>query len=223
MPVSDFQLDLERRARLGLDEAVLCAGKTPGQIARILDRLARRRGPTLLTRLGPSALAALPAPLRDRLDYDPLSRTAIFGRVPRPRGAPRVAVVTGGTSDLPVAREAARTLACHGLRVREFADLGVAGLWRLLRRIDAIRRHRVVIVAAGMEGALPSVVGGLVPGVVIALPTSVGYGVSRRGQTALRACLASCAPGVLVVNVDNGYGAACAAVRVLRAGRGARA
>jgi hypothetical protein len=223
VPPADFQLDLERRARLGLDEAVLCQGKTAGQIAGILDRLSRRRGPALLTRLAPSSLAALPPRLRDRLDYDPLSRTAVLGRLPRLRAGPRVAVVTGGTSDLGVAREAARALACHGVGVREFADLGVAGLWRLLRRLGSIRRHRVVIVVAGMEGALPSVVGGLVPGVVIAVPTSVGYGVARRGLAALRACLASCAPGVVVVNVDNGYGAACAALRVLRAGRGARA
>jgi NCAIR mutase (PurE)-related protein len=126
-----------------------------------------------------------------------------------------VAVVTAGTSDLPVAHEALRTLAFYGLPARAIADVGVAGLWRLLRHEDELRRYPAVIVVAGMEGALFSVVGGLVRGVVIAVPTSTGYGAARGGETALHAALASCAPGVVVVNIDNGYGAACAAIRVL--------
>jgi hypothetical protein len=211
-------LDLGRRARIGLDEAVFCGGKSPAQIAAILARYAAGRRPALLTRLEADKLDGLPAPLRARLDYDRLSRTAIFGRPPAARaGGARVAVVTAGTSDLGVAREASRALRFHGVAATEIADVGVAGLWRLMARIGEIRRHRVVIVVAGMDAALPSVVGGLVAGAVIAVPTSVGYGVSGGGATALNAALASCAPGVVVVNIDNGYGAACAALRILHA------
>ncbi|MGQ0677101.1 MAG: nickel pincer cofactor biosynthesis protein LarB [Rhodospirillales bacterium] len=212
---TDVTLDLERRARIGLDEALFCAGKTPEQIAGILGRLTRAKSSALLTRLDPKKLGALPAELRRRLNYDPSSWTAFLGKRPRPGGKPPVAVLTAGISDSAVAREAARTLAYHGVAATEIGDIGVAGLWRLLQRVDEIRRHRVVIVVAGMDAALPSVVGGLVPGAVIAVPTSVGYGVAKGGETALRAALASCAPGVTVVNIDNGYGAACAALRIL--------
>ncbi len=213
---TDVTLDLERRARIGLDEAVFCAGKTPDQIAGIVGRLVKAKAPALLTRLDPKKLNALPAELRKRMDYDPSSWTATLGRKSRLRGKPQVAVLTAGTSDGAVAREAARTLAYHGVAATEIGDIGVAGLWRLLKRLDEIRRHGVVIVVAGMDAALPSVVGGLVPGAVIAVPTSVGYGVAKGGETALRSALASCAPGVVVVNIDNGYGAACAALRILR-------
>jgi NCAIR mutase (PurE)-related protein len=135
----------------------------------------------------------------------------------RAAGPARVAVVTAGTSDLPAAMEAARTLRFDGQQVFRVADVGVAGLWRLLARIEELRSYPVLIVAAGMDAALPSVIGGLVPGAVIALPTSVGYGVASGGTTALHAALASCAPGVTVVNIDNGYGAACAALRIVGA------
>ena len=153
----------------------------------------------------------------DGLDFDPVSRTAILGQPHRPLDTPPVAIVMAGTSDLPVGREAARTLAFAGQACREYTDIGVAGLWRLLERIEEIRASPVVIVAAGMDAALVSVVGGLVSGAVIALPTSVGYGVARGGATALNAALASCAPGISVVNIDNGYGAASAALRISRA------
>jgi NCAIR mutase (PurE)-related protein len=128
-----------------------------------------------------------------------------------------VAIVCAGTSDVAVAREAARTLRYHGEVATVIADVGVAGLWRLTRRLDDIRQHPIVIVVAGMDAALPSVLGGLVAGCVIAVPTSVGYGVAAGGRAALDAVLASCAPGITVVNIDNGYGAACAALRLLRA------
>jgi NCAIR mutase (PurE)-related protein len=128
-----------------------------------------------------------------------------------------VAIVAAGTSDVPVAREAERTLAYAGLASTLVADVGVAGLWRLQRRLDEIRAHPVVICAAGMDAALPSVLGGLVPGALIAVPTSVGYGVAAGGRAALDAVLASCAPGITVCNIDNGYGAACAAMRILHA------
>ncbi len=141
----------------------------------------------------------------------------MFGQPPAVAGPARVAVVAAGTSDVPVARETLRTLGYAGRAATLFADVGVAGLWRLTTRLEEIRAHPVVIVAAGMDAALPSVVGGLVAGAVIAVPTSVGYGVAAGGRTALDAVLASCAPGITVVNIDNGYGAACAALRLLNA------
>ena len=212
---SDINFDFDRRRRIGLGESVLCLGKTPAQIGEAIALAQARQVPLLLTRLEPEAFAALATPARAALDYDPSSRTAIVGPWRPPEGEPALAVVTAGTSDLPVAREALRTLAFYGLAAREIADAGVAGLWRILKHEEELRRYPAVIVVAGMEGALFSVVGGLVGGVVIAVPTSTAYGAARGGETALHAALASCAPGVVTVNIDNGYGAACAALRVL--------
>ena len=213
--MADFKLDLARHERIGLDEAIFCAGKTADQIAAILEAVRGRAEGLLLTRLDPDKLAGLPVVQRAELDYDALSRTAILGR-PHPLLARKpVAVVMAGTSDLPVGREAARTLLFNGQPTLEVTDVGVAGLWRLLDRIEEIRASPVVIVAAGMDAALASVMGGLVASAVIGLPTSVGYGVATGGTTALNAMLASCAPGVPVMNIDNGYGAACAALRIM--------
>lgn len=209
---AEFLLDEARIARIGFGEAVFCAGKSALQIAAILDHA---QVPMLLTRLDPARFAALPQAQQADLDYDPVSGTAYFGAPVPAAGPARVAVVTAGTSDVPVAREAVRTLAFQGHEARLIADVGVAGLWRLLRRVEELQQMRVVIVAAGMDAALPSVVGGLVGGVIIAVPTSVGYGVAAGGHAALNAILASCAPGIVTVNIDNGYGAACAALRVL--------
>jgi NCAIR mutase (PurE)-related protein len=209
---AEFVLDQRRAARIGFGEAVFCAGKSAQQIAAILDGA---RVPHLLTRLDEEKFGRLPEVWQRELDYDPVSATAYFGAPVPCAGPAQVAIVTAGTSDVPVAREALRTLAFQGREARLIADVGVAGLWRLLRRVDELAAMRVVIVAAGMDAALPSVVGGLVPGVVIAVPTSVGYGVAAGGHAALNAILASCAPGIAVVNIDNGYGAACAALRVL--------
>jgi NCAIR mutase (PurE)-related protein len=213
----EINFDFDRPARTGLSEAVLCLGKTAPQITEAIA-LAQDRGlPLLLTRLEPAAFAALVPAVQTALDYDPPSRTAVLGAPPRIAGEPRVAVVTAGTSDLPVGREALRTLAFYGIGTRAITDVGVAGLWRLLEHERALRGYPVVIVVAGMEGALFSVVAGLVGGLVIAVPTSTGYGAARQGDTALHAALASCAPGVVTVNIDNGYGAACAAIRALGA------
>jgi NCAIR mutase (PurE)-related protein len=216
--MTDVVPDFDRERRIGLPEAIYCAGKSPEQIAGIIDGAVARGASLLLTRLDEPRLAALPAEMRRWLDYDAMSRTAFLGAVPEPSGAIRVAVVTAGTSDVPVADEAIRTLRFQGIAASRVADVGVAGLWRLLDRVSDLRGMRVVIVVAGMDAALPSVVAGLVPGVVIAVPTSVGYGVAAGGHAALNALLASCAPGLVVVNIDNGYGAACAAIRVLRQG-----
>jgi NCAIR mutase (PurE)-related protein len=216
MSVADeFTLDFARPERIGLEEAIFCAGKSPEQIDAILVAAGDRGASLLLTRLDPEKCSRLGAAAR--LDYCPVSRTAVFGQPPAVAGPARVAVVAAGTSDVPVARETLRTLGYAGQAATLFADVGVAGLWRLTTRLEEIRAHPVVIVAAGMDAALPSVVGGLVAGAVIAVPTSVGYGVAAGGRTALDAVLASCAPGITVVNIDNGYGAACAALRLLNA------
>jgi len=213
--MADVEFDFERVRRIGLAEAVLGAGKNAGQLIEIVETARSRDVPVLLTRLSLEAGEALSGRFGAAVDYDPLSRTAFVGAVEGPSGAPRVAIVTAGTSDLPVAVEAERTLAFNGLAVERFVDCGVAGLWRILRHEEALRGFPVVIACAGMEGALFSVLGGLIGGLLIAVPTSTGYGLAEEGRTALHAALVSCAPGVVVVNVDNGFGAACAAVRAL--------
>lgn len=214
----EFVLDIAREERVGLEEAVFCAGKSAAQIDAILANVSERGlAALLLTRLDADKFAALSPHHRDQLDYCNVSRTAIFGRPRAVTGRGRVAIICAGTSDVPVAREAARTLAYHGEAATLVADVGVAGLWRLTRRLDELRAHPVLIVAAGMDAALPSVVGGLVAGAIIAVPTSVGYGVAAGGRAALDALLASCAPGIAVVNIDNGYGGACAALRIVHA------
>ena len=212
----DIKLDIERRERLGFDEAILCAGKSAEHLTAILEQAGDDS--LLLTRLDAAALKSLPSALGKRIDYEPLSRTGFFGSVAAPAGNVETAIVTAGTSDVRVSREAARTLAYYGTPALEISDVGVAGLWRLMERIEEIKRHRIVIAVAGLDAALPSVIGGLVPGLVIAVPTSTGYGAARGGETALFSSLVSCAPGVVVVNIDNGYGAACAALRALRGG-----
>jgi hypothetical protein len=214
---SDWDLtpDTSRKQRLGFDETIFCASKTPDQINRLVQGAIDTDETLLLTRLDEERFAGLASELADRLDYDPVSHTAILGQIPLAAGSPRVAIVTGGSSDVRVAREAARTLQYYGIGVHEVYDVGVAGLWRLLDHVDKLREMDIVITAAGMEGTLPSVVGGLVPGLVIAVPVSTGYGVAANGITALNSALASCAPGLVVVNVDNGYGAGCAALRMV--------
>lgn len=207
--------DYQRRERLGMPEAIFCEGKDIGSLNRILAELSVRTDhPVLFTRLQEPHFDRLDPALAKLLDYDSVSATALLHGTLPPR-AGSVAVVTAGTSDLRVAREAARTLNFMGLASALFADVGVAGIWRLLERIEEIKRHDVVIVVAGMDAALASVMGGLVDRCVIGVPTSVGYGVAAGGTTALNAMLASCGQGVLVTNIDNGFGAACAALRIV--------
>ena len=210
------KLDFQRRERIGFDEAVLCEWKSVEQIAYILQTASETKNPLLLTRLTDIKLAALPEMQRKNIGYDPVSRTGFFAAELFIPAHAEVSVVSAGSSDIPVAHEAIRTLQYFGIGASEISDVGVAGLWRLMERLESIRASKVIIVAAGMDGALPSVVGGLVPGTVIAVPTSVGYGASDSGRTAMNACLASCAAGLAVVNIDNGFGAACVALRVLR-------
>ncbi len=208
------RFDIDRDRRIGLPEAVFSEGKPFEVLLALLERFAADyEKPILFTRLSSEVWARVPEALRSRYDYDPLSRTAWHRCLAARPG--KVAVVSAGSADLFVTREAARTLQYLGSRVELFEDCGVAGLWRIQAAIDAINACDVVIVAAGLDAALASVLGGLTPKPVFAVPTSVGYGVAEHGMTALRSMLASCAPGVAVLNIDNGYGAACAAVRVL--------
>ena len=209
------RLDLSRTARTGVGEVVYCPGKTPEQAARIFAALSGGGGPALATRATPAHAERMLATCPDA-EYHELAR--VVRRGPRPEGSGLVVVAAAGTSDVPVAEEAALTASHFGARVERVYDAGVAGLHRLVRHLPLLRRARVVIAVAGMEGALPSVLGGLVSCPLIAVPTSVGYGASFQGLAALLAMLNSCAPGVTVVNIDNGFGAAVAAVRINRGG-----
>ena len=210
-------LDHDRQARNGLPEIVYAESKTPEQVAAIMAELYERAGTALATRASSEHFAAVQARLPDAV-YHELPRLITVGqplRQPQPED-PYVAVVCAGTSDLPVAEEAALTLAWAGWPVRRVTDVGVAGIHRLFAVEDVLREAAVCIVVAGMEGALPSVVGGRIPTPIIAVPTSVGYGASFGGLSALLGMLTACAPGITVVNIDNGFGAAAAAHRILR-------
>jgi pyridinium-3,5-biscarboxylic acid mononucleotide synthase len=217
----EIRLDLARTTRVGFDEAILCERKSDAQLTTIMEQLVADGTGALLTRLDRDVVERLPTRHRERLDHCPVSRTGWFNRTPDDGRPPGVAVVAAGTSDMPQVAEVVRTLAWFEVSTEKFVDVGVAGLWRLLEHVERLREYPVVIAVAGMDGALPSVLGGLIPGVVTCLPTSTGYGAARGGETALNAALASCAPGLAVVNIDNGYGAACAAFRTVRALRGA--
>lgn len=207
------KVDVDRKARQGMSEVIYGEGKTAEQIVGILEAMADSGQPdVLVTRV--SQEKALFMGERFQMDYDPLSRTAIVGSVPEPDGLGKVIVATGGTSDLPVAEEAARTLEMLGNETVRLWDVGVAGIHRIMSHAEEMRKASVIIAVAGMEGALASVVGGLVRCPVIAVPTSVGYGASFGGLAALLAMLNSCASGVTVVNIDNGFGAAVAASKI---------
>ncbi len=219
-PSQDIRLDFDRRNRMGLEEAILAGSKSVPHLAAILDQAAARNARFLFTRLDQAQFDALPEVHRARLDYDPLSRTAWFGAPEPLRVQIRVGVVAAGTSDVSVVREVTRTLAWYGEPALEITDVGVAGLWRLMERVEELQRLPVVVAVAGMDAALPTVVGGLLPGIVIGVPTSVGYGVAAGGHSALHSMLSSCAAGLVVTNIDNGFGAACAALRVLRGVQG---
>ena len=199
----------------GHQEVILCQGKTPEQVVGIAERLVEKSGSFLATRAEPPHRDALQGRF-GRAEVNALGRTVYLAPDPEPAptGRGTVLVVTAGTADLPVAEEAAVTARALGNRVDRVTDVGVAGIHRILTQTDALRSAAVIIVVAGMEGALPSVVGGLVKCPVIAVPTSVGYGASFGGVAALLGMLNSCASGVTVVNIDNGFGAAAAASRI---------
>ncbi|MBQ7187937.1 MAG: nickel pincer cofactor biosynthesis protein LarB [Kiritimatiellae bacterium] len=202
------KVDLHRKIRQGVGEVVYGAGKTAEQIEAIVRKLrGNEQGAILITRLSPDKAASLRATVPSPFTYHETARLAVVGEPPPPDGIGKIAVVTGGTSDLPVAEEAALTAETLGNEVVRIYDVGVAGLHRLLAHSSEIMRASVIIAIAGMEGALASVVGGLSDCPVIAVPTSVGYGASFHGLSALLSMLNSCASGVSVVNIDNGFGA----------------
>ncbi len=215
LPVDDLRfarVDLHRSLRHGVPEAVFCQGKAPAQVLTIVTRLAEAHDNILATRADAGVIAALEAsglPLRVHAE----ARLVVV----KPRSHEAVGlivVVSAGTADVPVAEEAAVTAEAMGNRVERLFDCGVAGLHRLVPHLDRLNEANAVIAVAGMEGALPSVIGGLVDRPVIAVPTSVGYGASFGGVAALLAMLNSCAPGISVVNIDNGYGAAAQANQI---------
>jgi pyridinium-3,5-biscarboxylic acid mononucleotide synthase len=212
------RLDLQRAARTGDPEVVFGRGKTPAQVVAALRALheAHPEGAVLATRLADDAVARIRTELPDA-DLDEVGRTAVLGKPLPPRG--RVAVVGAGTADLPVVRECVTTVSVFGAEPDVVLDVGVAGLHRLLAQRDRIDTADAIVAVAGMEAALPSVIGGLTGAPLIAVPTSVGYGWHLDGLTAWLATLNSCAPGVLTVNVDNGFGAGVAAARIARRAR----
>jgi NCAIR mutase (PurE)-related protein len=207
----DFaKVDSHRHLRRGFPEVVYCEGKRTEQIVKIVEELASGPGPVLATRAGLQVYEAVRTILPEAR-YNELGRTIVYEKAPLPRRSGTILVITAGTADLPVAEEAAVTAEVMGNRVERLSDVGVSGLHRLLAHLELITEASVLIVVAGMEGALPSVVGGLVRRPVIAVPTSVGYGASFGGLAALLGMLNSCASGVTVVNIDNGFGAGYAA------------
>jgi pyridinium-3,5-biscarboxylic acid mononucleotide synthase len=206
-------LDLDRARRRGYAEAVYCRGKTPAQVGAIAAALRRNGARTIFTRAGAAHAEAVVAELPDAFHDPACGFLAWPPEPPEPTGG-RVLVVTAGTADLPVAREALHTTRHLGRNAEEIVDVGVAGLHRVLRRLDTLRAARVIVVVAGMDGALPAVVAGLVAAPVVAVPTSTGYGASFEGLAPLLTMLNSCAPGVAVVNIDNGYGAGHMAAQI---------
>ncbi|MBK8095017.1 MAG: nickel pincer cofactor biosynthesis protein LarB [Verrucomicrobiaceae bacterium] len=213
--VGDVLTDTHRLIRQGFPEAVFAEGKTLTQITDALTALLAANGSALATRVS----AEIAAELSQRFpagQYDGVSRLYRIGQMERDIPLAPILVISAGTSDQLVAEEAAQTLEFAGVKVTRVSDVGVAGLHRLLSKLDLIRSASLIIAVAGMDGALPSVIGGLVAAPVIAVPTSVRYGASLGGVAALLTMLNSCASGLTVVNIDNGYGAAIAALRVLR-------
>lgn len=200
-------VDLHRQQRIGFPEVVYCAGKTTEQVRAITMALHRRGATILATRATESMYAAVAADITNAEWHELARAITVRGKSPPEMAEGTVAVVAAGTSDAAVAEEARVTAEVFGNRVTMVTDVGVAGLHRLVERIDVIRQATVIVAVAGMEGALPSVLGGLAGRPIIAVPTSVGYGASFGGLAALLAMLNSCAPGVAVVNIDNGFGA----------------
>lgn len=212
--LGDLTLDHHRELRCGFPEVVFAAGKSDAQVEAAVTRLLETGQTLLVTRVAPDLATRLAAAHPD-LRHDADAR-ALFRRVPANQPAGRVLVIAAGTSDLPVAAEAALTAELFGHEVGRITDVGVAGLHRLLAHLDRLREQDALVVVAGMEGALPSVVGGLVDRPVVAVPTSVGYGASFSGLAALLGMLNSCAAGITVVNIDNGFGAGFAAGLIAR-------
>jgi len=213
------KIDHHRHLRKGFPEVIYCEGKTPAQIAQIAKRISQNGHDVLATRADRKAFRAIKKILKSA-KYFELARIVTAQRKPsrsdRDSVAGSIALITAGTADLPVAEEAAGTAEFLGNKVERIYDVGVAGIHRLLKNMPKIQKAKVIIVVAGMEGALPSVIGGLIDKPIIAVPTSIGYGASFKGLSALLTMMNSCAPGVAVVNIDNGFGAAVMAHYILK-------
>ncbi len=207
----EVRLDADRIRRKGFSEVIFCEGKSEKQLLNIAEEIKAQKLDTAFSRMDEDQFGAV-ASVIDGFRYDPLSRVGHtdFGTIKK-NGA-IMAVVSAGSTDVPAAEEAAQIIEFFGSRAERFYDVGVAGIHRLFDVLPEIRKADLVIVAAGMDGALPSVVSGLVSSLVIGLPTSVGYGIAEKGNTALRSMLCSCSPGLVVVNIDNGVGAALSAL-----------
>lgn len=216
-PMGFARLDLDRPRRTGMPEVIYGPGKTPEQLIELFRAMREAGQRVLATRVTPEQASAVRAIMAD-VQHHPLARALTWAPAGDQPKIGAVGVVSAGTADLPVAEEAALTAEWMGANVTRLFDVGVAGLHRLMRHLSVLRAQRVLVVVAGMEGALPSVVGGLVDRPIVAVPTSVGYGLHFGGLAPLLAMLNSCAPGVTVVNVDNGFGAGVAAARINRLG-----
>ncbi len=209
------RVDVDRLERRGLAEVIYCPGKTAKQVVGIVQELIAAGQDVFATRATPEQVEAVTEAVPEAVHHE-AARAITVDVAPRPESVGRISVVCAGTSDLPVGEEAALTAERMGARVERIFDVGVAGLHRLMAHIEDLRASRVVVVVAGMEGALPSVVGGLIDKPVIAVPTSVGYGANLKGLSTLLAMLNSCVPGITVVNIDNGFGAGVAAAMINR-------
>jgi hypothetical protein len=217
LPYEDLgfaQVDHHRSLRNGMPEVIYCEGKTPSQILTLIHKMDQAGTDILATRLSADAYQEIQPDLPSQAHYNPEGRTLSLQRKPNPEKVGHILVLTAGTSDIPIAEEAVTTASLLGSRVETAYDVGVAGIHRLLDKMDRLREARVIIVVAGMDGALASVVGGLVECPVIAVPTKIGYGASFEGLAALLTMLNSCSPGVSVVNIENGFGAGCLAHRI---------
>jgi len=207
----EVRLDLNRKSRKGFSEVIFCEGKSDKQLLGIAEEIKANKLDTAFSRMDEEQFGKVASVIKN-FKYDPVSRVGltIFGTIEKNEAL--IAIVSAGSTDVPAAEEAAQIIEFFGSKAERFYDVGVAGIHRLFEVLEDIRKADVVIVAAGMDGALPSVVSGLVSSLVIGLPTSVGYGIAENGKTALRSMLCSCSPGLVVVNIDNGVGAALSAL-----------
>ena len=212
----DIRFDFKRRERIGLIEAIWGADKSIDQFKRVSKEVLEKKEVVFITRINKEKAMHLLDMYEDAIFYEEANCLMIGENFNKYSTSNKVAVISGGSSDLAVTLEAKLSLEIYGVSCQSFIDVGVAGLHRLLDQIDEINKYDVLIVCAGMEGALATVVGGLLPQPIIAVPVSVGYGVSKNGESALNSMLSSCAPGISVMNIDNGYGAAMAALRIIK-------
>ena len=212
----DIRFDFQRRKRIGLIEAIWGADKSIDQLKRVSEEVLEKKEVVFITRINKEKANYLINLYKKGTFYEEANCLIIGENYNKFSTTKKVAIIAGGSSDLAVTLEAKLSLEIYGVNCQSFIDVGVAGLHRLLSQIDEINKYDVLIVCAGMEGALATVIGGLLSQPIIAVPVSVGYGVSKNGETALNSMLSSCSPGIAVMNIDNGYGAAMAALRILK-------